>query len=74
MGKTQKSNESGCLLVRCEVCHEDIAIEFYFGKGERLFCSNCYSEYVLQSKRPVLLALSRAYSAEGDLNMALGYD
>ena len=74
MEKKRKSYESGCLFAQCKVCHDDIPIEFYFGKGERLVCSNCYSEYVILSKRPLMLKLSKGYYAEGDLNMALGYD
>ena len=74
MGKKRKSYENGCQFARCEVCHDDIPIEFYFAKGEKLFCSNCYSEYVVQSKRPPMLKLSKGYYAEGDLNITLGYD
>ena len=57
MGKKSRQYESGTRFGRCELCNNEIPIEFYFDKGEVVICSDCSSEYIIQSLRPVRLML-----------------
>ena len=57
MGKRSRQFEEEERFVRCHVCYEDIAIEFYLERGDVVYCQECDSEYILKSKNPTRIAL-----------------
>jgi hypothetical protein len=57
MGKRSRQFVEDERFVRCHVCHEDIAIEYYLDRDDVVCCDECDSEYVLQSRNPVKISL-----------------
>ena len=71
MGKRNKQYENQTRFGRCEICNNEIPIEFYFDKGEVVFCNECSSEYIIKSLRPVrLMLINEDYGDDGYLEMA----
>ena len=57
MGKRNRQFEEEERFVMCEVCEEDIVIEFYVDKGDLVGCEECGSEFIVKSRDPVRLFL-----------------
>ena len=57
MGKRSSQFEEDERFVRCHICHEDIAIEYYLEHDDVIYCKECDSEYVLKSRNPVRISL-----------------
>lgn len=54
MGKRSRKYEES-RFGSCEVCSGGIAIEFYYDKGDSVFCDECSSEYIIKSRTPIKL-------------------
>ncbi|MBC8316815.1 MAG: hypothetical protein H8E41_02850 [Desulfobulbaceae bacterium] len=54
MGKRSKKYEES-RFGRCEECRGSIPIEFYYEKGDSVFCDECSSEYIIKSRSPIKL-------------------
>ena len=57
MGKRSRQFEEDERFAKCHVCHEAIAIEYYLDRDDVVYCDECDSEYVLQSRDPVRISL-----------------
>ena len=57
MGKRSKQFDEEERSVRCRVCDEDIAIDYYMDRGDLVACDECGSEFVIKSRNPVILFL-----------------
>lgn len=57
MGKRSGQFEEEERFVRCDVCDEDIAIDFYLDTGDEVCCDECDSVYVIKSLDPITLFL-----------------
>nr|MBF0221112.1 hypothetical protein [Desulfobulbaceae bacterium] len=57
MEKRSRSYENESRFARCEICYGEIPIEFYFGKGEVVVCSECDTEYILEERHPLVLTM-----------------
>jgi DNA-directed RNA polymerase subunit RPC12/RpoP len=55
MGKISKHTDKHIKFYKCEVCLKNIPIEYYFTVGDSITCTDCGTEYVLQSKSPLEL-------------------
>lgn len=55
MAKSSKQQNERVKYFKCEVCLKDIPIEYYFTPGDSIICTDCNTEYVLQSKSPLEL-------------------
>lgn len=58
MDKLNRQQQDRERFGKCEICLENIPIEFYFSKGDSIVCYECGTEYVLKSKSPVKLAIT----------------
>ncbi len=58
MGKLNKQHQDRERFGKCEICLENIPIEFISVSVIRLFAIECGTEYVLKSKTPVKLAIT----------------
>lgn len=57
MGRKSRHFDEDERFARCGVCHEDIIIEFYQDSGDVVYCDECDSKYLLQSRDPIRLSL-----------------
>ncbi len=57
MGKRSRQFEEEERFVRCEVCEEDIVVEFYIDSGDLISCEECGSEFIVKSRDPLMLFL-----------------
>lgn len=57
MSKRNYRSDEELRFGRCEICSYEIPIEFYCDKGDSVFCSNCSSEHMIVSRRPLRLRL-----------------
>lgn len=55
MGKNDGKRDDRVKYFKCEVCLKLIPIEYYFTLGDSIMCTECSSEYLLQSKSPLEL-------------------
>ena len=44
-------------FVECEVCQEEIAIDYFMDSGDLVACEECGSDYILKSRVPITLDL-----------------
>ncbi|WP_319549777.1 hypothetical protein [Desulfogranum marinum] len=58
MGKFNKHRVDNYRFGKCEICRQDIPIDYYFSKGDLIMCSECGTEYILTSKSPVKLSIA----------------
>ena len=56
MGKRSRRFEDE-RFVRCNVCSENLAIDFFLDIGDLVYCKKCDSEYVLKNRNPIMLSL-----------------
>ena len=57
MGKRSIQFEEEERSVRCKVCEDDIALDYYLDRGNLIKCEWCSSEFVIKSIQPVVLFL-----------------
>lgn len=57
MGKKKRHTDEEERFVECEVCEEEIAIEYYMDRGDLITCEECGSDYILKSRNPMILSL-----------------
>ena len=57
MGKRSRQFEEEERFVRCEVCHEEIIIDYYLDREDVVCCEGCDSEFVIKSRNPTILFL-----------------
>ena len=74
MGTKSRRHEKESRFGRCEICNAEIPIEFYFAKGEVIFCSECSSEYVIQSLKPIVLTLVTEDFEKEDVEKEMSFD
>ncbi|GAB4334846.1 MAG: hypothetical protein Kow0089_04250 [Desulfobulbaceae bacterium] len=41
--------------IACDVCEEDILIEYYMDRGDLVSCEECGAEYVIKARNPLIL-------------------
>ncbi len=66
MGKRNKRFEEEVKFGRCELCGNEIGIEFYYDKGDIIFCNECSAEYKLKSRHPLHIELVDADYDDND--------
>ncbi len=57
MGKKKRHNDQEERFVECEVCEEEITIEYFMDRGDLITCEECDSNYILKSRNPIILSL-----------------
>ena len=57
MGKRSRSYEEEVRFGACDLCENDIAIDFYHDRGDSIFCDDCSAEYLIKSRKPLRLML-----------------
>lgn len=55
MGKRSRRYENEVRSRRCEICHDDVELEFYLERGDIVTCGNCGTEYLIRSLQPLRL-------------------
>ena len=71
MGQKSSRYEEEVRFYRCDNCGNNIPVEFYYDQDDTLFCDDCSSEYMIQSRRPLrLILLEEDYDGDfyGDLD------
>ncbi len=57
MGKFNRRQSDRERVGKCQICLEYIPIEYYFSEGDTIICYECGTEYRLEGKDPVKLAM-----------------
>lgn len=71
MGKRSKRYEEEMRLGKCDLCDNDICIDFYYDRGDTIFCDDCSAEYLIKCRQPLrLILLDEEYDDDfyGDLD------
>ncbi|WP_319549088.1 hypothetical protein [Desulfogranum marinum] len=61
-------------FAKCQICLNNIPVEYYFNKGDEIICYECGTEYTLISKSPVKLEMSGDYYEQDDYFGEMHFD
>ena len=73
MSKRNKRYEEEVRFGICDICDNEIPIEFYCARGDSIFCEECSAEYLIKSLRPLRLMLLEA-DYDDDFYMDLDFN
>ena len=68
MAKFSRHHTNSERFGKCQICLGYIPIEYYFGIGDEINCSECGTVYFIESKNPVKLRMSDFFTEDDNFS------